>query len=116
LGLDLDCLKDPDVDDSDLDYTLISLIRIVKLVTTTSQAPVEAMSLDLDLQKDLHEAFRLLYDDEEDLDFDADWDEDKDDVQLPANNARPADVEVRSTKCSKVTIVQFIGFRAGVEG
>jgi hypothetical protein len=64
------------------------------------------MSLDLDLQKDLHEAFRLLYDDEEDLDFDADWDEDEDDVQVPMNNTPPAEVEIPSTKYSKVPIAK----------
>lgn len=62
------------------------------------------MSLDLDLQKDLHEAFRLLYDDEEDLDFDADWDEDEDDIQVPMNDAPPAEVEIPSSKYSKVSI------------
>jgi hypothetical protein len=63
---------------------------------------VTIMSLDLDL----HEAFRLLYDDEEDLDFDADWDEDEDDVQVPMNDAPPAEVEIPSTKYSKVPIAK----------
>jgi hypothetical protein len=64
------------------------------------------MSLDFDLQKDLHEAFRLLYDDEEDLDFDADWDEDEDDVPMPMNDAPSAEVEIPSTKYSKVPIAK----------
>jgi hypothetical protein len=64
------------------------------------------MSLDLDLQKDLHEAFRLLYDDEKDLDFDADWDEDEDDFHVPMNDAPPAEVEIPSTKYSKVLIAK----------
>ena len=60
------------------------------------------MPLDLDIQKDLHEAFRLLYDDEEDFNFDADWDEDDDAIRLPEEEEAQVEPEIRSTKYSKV--------------
>lgn len=61
------------------------------------------MSIDLDVQKDLHEAFRLLYDDEEDFDFEADSDEDGDATQLPGEEETRLEPEIRSTKYSKVS-------------
>lgn len=64
---------------------------------------IPAMSIDLDVQKDLHEAFRLLYDDEEDFDFEADSDEDRDATQLPGEEETRLEPEIRSTKYSKVS-------------
>jgi hypothetical protein len=76
------------------------------------------MSIDLELQKDLHAAFQLLYDDEDDLDFEADW-KDHDDEDEELENVELEDIptviqtsfeqsdktpELRSTRYSKVRV------------
>ena len=65
------------------------------------------MSLELELQSDLHEAFRLLYEDEDD--FDADWFDD--DTEADASTVVKIDQPVEkaslgSSKYSKVILVK----------
>jgi len=64
------------------------------------------MSLDLDLQSDLHEAFRLLYEDEDD--FDADWTEEDSETEasnIIAIDQSSGEASLGSSKYSKVSVI-----------
>jgi hypothetical protein len=64
------------------------------------------MSLDLDLQRDLHEAFRLLYEDEDD--FDADWADDdaESDTGIAIGHQPAEEASLGSSKYSRVSVIQ----------